>query len=241
MTAAQAHIALAAALGDPIEVVTDIPDGVQFSKQLRDSYLDRGIMKILHGFTTQVASQRADEAAGIIYGLFPTFTRNNTIQISGFVVDDEVMYSLPASFDTVEAKSPIMLLDMCYVYGGGGNPTVRAQIPIVGANTYNSLVSRRFVTNNYADTVGAYYGVGSGLRVYNSLNEDVTNPPDHIEVNYLPQPKSLVDHDPTDEVDFEQMYMDNVIAYATLMGLNDRGDTDAQIMAQIAIPTLTKP
>lgn len=243
MKAWQAHQALASAVGDPIEVDTvngEIPDGVRYTKKARSLYIDRGINSILSTFIQHIQASRVDDKAMLVYQLFPTFTRNNTISISTLVSGDEVLYPLPVSFDTAESKAPLLILDCSYYYIGTGIPIkkTREQIPVMSPNQYNQTISRRFDEDFYADTIAVYYGAGNGFTVYNSKNMDSATVPDHLEMNYLPQPKELEDHAWDEEVDFEAMYVPRAIYQASLFALGDSGDINLQAMAQQLAPML---
>jgi len=240
MTAAQIHTALASSLGDPIEAITDIPDGVQYSKALRDDYLDRAINYLLKEYYQKAQAQDPDQESEIIWGLFPTFTRNNTIAIVQYQPGAEYLYPLPSSFVTVDHKPPLTIMDMSYVFIDGNGYITREQFPVLPPSTYNELASRRYGDSHYADTMATYYGSGSGVRIFTSKNVDAAVIPDHIELNYLPQPKSLRDHAWDEDVDFEDMYLGSVISMAALYGITDRGDTNEQIMGQTIIPIITK-
>lgn len=243
MTASEIHEALSKSLGDAIRTDTAggiIPDGVQYSKSLRDNYLDRAIQYILKEYFKMAQQPGTDDESAIIWGLFPTFTRNNTINIVQFQPNSEYLYPLPGSFVTSDIKSPLTIMDMSFVYIDGSGYITRSQVPVMQPGDYNEHVSRRFAGTHYSDSCATYYGSNSGLRVYISPNENSAVLPDHIECNYLPQPKDMKDHAWDEQVDFEEMYLGTVLSLATMYGINDRGDTNEQIMAQTIIPTITK-
>lgn len=240
MTAKDIHIALASSLGDPIEVVSAIPDGVQYSKSLRDNYLDRAINHVLSSYFKAAQQADTNDESALLWGLFPTFTRNNTIALVQFQPGAEYLYPLPTSFVVPDNKSPLTVMDLSYVYVDGSGFKTREQIPMVAPSLYNEIVSRRYSDTHYADTVATYYGKDSGLRIYTSKNVDVAVTPTEIELNYLPQPKSLADHAFDEAVDFEEMYLGTVVSIAGLYGVNDRGDGNEQIMGQTIIPIITK-
>jgi hypothetical protein len=240
MTAAQLHMALASSLGDPIQAISMIPDGVQYSKLMRDDYLDRAINYVLKEYYQKSQQARADDESALIWGLFPTFTRNNTIAIVQYQPGAEYLYALPSGFVTPEGKPPLTIMDMSLVYVDGSGYITREQLPLVPPSEYNEKVSRRFSGTHYADNIATYYGADSGVRVYTSINVDPTVVPDHIECNYLPQPKAMVDHAWDEEVDFENMYLGTCISLAAMYGVTDRGEANEQIMGQTIIPIITK-
>jgi len=247
----EVHRAIASSLTDPIEIgITGttlderIPDGVQYSRKLRSNYMDRAINKILSTYVQQIHAARVDDEADMCFSLFPTFTSNNRVNAPAWNVDREVFYPLPSSFVTPDVGSPLLILDCSYVWVISSSPlelTQRQQIPVLAPNEYNELVSRRLKTTHYADSIATYYGAGSGIRVYNSINTDgASTAPDYLELNYLPSPKPLEDHAWDDDVDFEAMYLGTAIQLAVIMGQIDAGGTNDQALAQSILPLIAK-
>lgn len=241
----EAHKALAAAINDPIEIDTTtgtIPDGVRYSRFLRSSYIDRGILHILSSHIKMAIGQRENQQGEIIYGLYPTFTRGNTITPAAYIPNAEFLYPLPTSFVTPEIDSPVYVMDVSYVYNVAGQPgfTTREEIPIVSTLSYNEIVSRRFSVTHFADTIATYYGSGSGLRIYNSRNIDTTVPPNNIEINYLPYPTPLEQLAWNAPVDYEHMYMSVALVRAAIYAANDSGEINEQIMAQSVLPLIAQ-
>jgi len=239
----EAHKALAAAINDPIEIdftTGTIPDGVRYSRFLRSSYIDRGILHILTGHVKSVLGARSDEQGSIIYGLYPTFTRGNSIVPASFIPNAEFLYPLPASFVTPEADAPVYIMDVSYIYDVPGNAgfTTRDQLAVVSTLDYNEIVSRRFSNTHFADNIATYYGAGSGLRIYNSRNIDTTVSPNRIEINYLPYPTPIEQLAWNAPVDFELMYMSVALVKASLYAANDSGEINEQIMAQSVLPMI---
>jgi hypothetical protein len=76
MTVAEAHIALAQMIGDPILVTGSptpvIPDGVRYSKALRDIYLWRGMVKVISDRYQPLAGNRHEAIADALGTIFPT-------------------------------------------------------------------------------------------------------------------------------------------------------------------------
>lgn len=243
----EVHKALAAAINDPIEIdITTgaIPDGVRYSRFLRSSYIDRAILHILSSHLKQAIGQNENDQGTIIYGLYPTFTRTNTIVPFAYTSNAEYTYPLPASFVTAENNAPVYVLDASYLYEippvvpGQPVTTTREQLPIVSTLNFNEIVSRKYHATHYADSIATYYGSSNGLRIYNSKNIDITNPPSKIEINYLPYPTPIEQLNWDDPVDFEHMYLSVALVKAALYAANDSGEINEQIMAQSVLPMI---
>jgi hypothetical protein len=131
------HTNLSYAIGDPIRYTSDdaisgrvIPDGIRYSKQLRDNYIFRAGLEIQKQITEVIATLPHKMASAVIEGLHPTNKITTPIDPLGLLVNDDLSYGINKAFtidwslyssDLESTNRPMFLLSAMYVSGKNQN------------------------------------------------------------------------------------------------------------------------
>jgi len=231
VTAAEAHVALAQALGDPIDISgspSTISDGVRYSKALRDNYLYRAMTWFVSSVLQQVVALPPSKQSEIIQKMFPTWSRSASATMPaatwGTVAVGEVVAHIYA-VRIWEAASPTRRPYLC---------TPRSWHEIIGE------ISQKHILNPdpaYAMRLDSTRTDTEVTVVWsppeqNQLN--VTGDYPEVLVDYLPMPVSPSTYADGDVVmDFEPSLMDKVISRSVLYGRIDSQDlVDINQLAQ---------
>jgi hypothetical protein len=212
----QAHIALAQMIGDPITVgspVTVIPDGVRYSRQLRDLYLYRAMMNLIEGIIQPVLSMSETDASTQIQRYLPNYLVEDVIAYASWNPNNELNLT----------RRPLYIHSVYF-------PTTQVAFTKQPANRFHAMQS----TNPYHDNshdplyrVAPPQAVG-GAEAYAKGKLKIELPPflntvDDINVLYVPTPLDPSTQAVTDVLDFEPMLYDKVLNLA-----NQYARTDAQ-------------
>lgn len=261
------HTNLSNAIGDPIRYTSSdaisgrvIPDGVRYSKQLRDNYIFRAGLEIQKQITEVIASLPHKIASSVIEGLHPTNKITNSYNINGgaghdvivdtnygstqvFTIDWSVLNS-PESI-----SRPMFLLSAMYIKTIDNRPY---PLPIkTGIETQGLLNSRNVQQPD--DFIEVTYLMQSKTFL-NSINGDFASPVircfmfgmnnfrtgiGNILLRYVPYAGNPAYMLPTDSYHFELTQLPKLLSLATLYALQDsQEDGIAAAMAQATLQNL---
>jgi len=261
------HTNLSNAIGDPIRYTSNdaisgrvIPDGVRYSKQLRDNYIFRAGLEIQKQITEVIASLPHKIASAVIEGLHPTNKITNFYSIGGGIGHDviaDVNYGNNQVFtidwsvlNSPESQSrPMFLLSAMYVKTANNRPY---PLPVkTGIETQGLLNSRNVQTPD--DFCEVTYLMQSKTFL-NSINGDFASPVircfmfgindfradiDGILLRYVPYAGDPAYMLPTDSYHFELTQLPKLLSLATLYALQDsQEDGIASAMAQATLQNL---
>jgi hypothetical protein len=209
----EAHIWLANALGDSIIVESSngylIPDGVRYSKLLRDSYLYRAMLEIYRSTLEKVSMLPKQHISQILYSAFPNvITKEEGITVTATQLQMDIFSKVPLYVIAIEALDtdgnlyPIPMRDY---YKG---VYLRNSRNVQRYDAFCTLIKFDGTTSlNYYDNSG--------------LTCDMT-------VTYLPYPTNPSTQETTDDLDFEEKYLQSVLVRALTYGLTDSQDIQNQ-------------
>lgn len=212
----QAHIALAQMIGDPITVgspVTVIPDGVRYSRQLRDLYLYRAMLNIIDSII-QPAMQAPDfEASSQLQRYLPNYLVEDIITEPVWSVNNQ----LPLT------RRPL------YVHSVFFDTTKVAFIKQPAARFFSMQTNNPYHDGRHDPiyTIAPPQAAGA-LEAYGKGNIRIQLPTflntlDNIHAIYIPTPIDPATQSVTDVLDFEPLLYDKVITVA-----NSFAKADAQ-------------
>lgn len=210
----QAHIALAQMIGDPITVgspVTVIPDGVRYSRQLRDLYLYRAMLNIIDSII-QPAMQSPDfEASGQLQRYLPNYVVEDIITEPVWSVNNDLpltrrpLYVHSVFFDTTK---------VAFIK----QPAARF-FSMQSTNPYHDAGHDPIYTLAPPQAVGALESYAKGkIRIQ---LPSFLNTTDSIHALYIPTPIDPATQAVTDVLDFEPLLYDKVITVANTFAKAD--------------------
>lgn len=203
-------------IGDPITVgspFTTVPDGVRYSKQLRDLYLYRAMVSIIEGAIKQVVGMPDAEASLALQKLFPNY-----------IIEDDLTLDVADDIQADLTRRP------AWVYGvymnSGGSTQFRkeslSRLYSVNTNIYREGYSDPM----YALVVPQALGVSDAYQ--NGILRLVV-PPGYMtswgaslhRCLYLPTPFNPATQVTTEVLDFEPMHFDTVLKIAKDLAMID--------------------
>ena len=227
----QAHMALAQSLGDPITPTGSpvvIPNGVRYSKALRDSYLYRAMLKVLANIVKQTAALPKSTQDEVLSRILPTYRR----EYSDFK-------PLLPNYD-YELDEQIVHMYSVVVHGLLGTdtrPVVYTQKSSHGVATATSDLHGMIADPMYTLKMNAtmdkaivslYTDADTWERVLPNLLLHTTT------CSYIPVPKNPANQASEDMLDFEPTLYESVLTTALLLGRIDSQDfTDIQALAPL--------
>jgi hypothetical protein len=218
----QAHIALAQMMGDPIIVsgspVTVIPDGVRYSRQLRDLYLYRAMLSIMDSIV-QPALQVADvEASSQLQRYMPNYVVEDIIPYATWSVNNTLLLTRrPVVVHTVWFDTTQVAFSR--------QPANRFHA-IQSTNPYHDISHDAMYSVFPAQAAGALEAYGKGrlkIRIPAFVNST-----DDIHVLYVPTPLDPSTQAASDVLDFEPLMYDKIITTANTFAKADAQETQAQ-------------
>lgn len=233
----QAHRALAAMLGDPVPGISSvtIPDGVRYSRAMRDEYMYRGILHFLQKSLEAVKNAPPDIVTGVLQGMYPNFMRQVTYAYAG---NNPYNFPLTTAYGgTIGTLSTVPL----YIYSlrlMWTSPAASQPVPVYSTKRASQVTSRKLSPNHFHDTIAemnSFQGV-TRMIIHPSVN-DTTIAASNVQMEFLPMPTHPNLQLPTASIDFEAVYMDQILrrcaAYAALDS-QDIGDvtTSLQMLLQ---------
>lgn len=255
------HRDLSNAIGDPIRYTSDnavngrvIPDGVRYSKALRDSYILRAAMEIQRQITEVIAALSHKQSVTILEALHPTNKRNNSYSINGGTGHDIIedlnygniqVFTLDFSVNN-PAESidrPMFLLSAMYV---DSNQRIYP-LPIkTGLETQGLLNSRNvqipddFIELTYITQSKTFLNSINGdfmspvMRFFMVSLNDYRNNIDNILLRFIPYCGNPAYMSPTDVFRFELTQIQKLISLASMYAYQDsQEDGMVGAMAQI--------
>jgi len=239
MKAWELHDSLARSIGDPLIKIDGslylgdgiIPDGVRYTKAIRDQYLNRAMLMIQRDYLNKVAGLPRFKAAQILQRAFPSMTRTFRVNVEGLGMqpgDMLYVYSVAISTRYIypyneQAKSDIFKADPNFVDKGQVKEipiyeqSVAYKINLRGGTIRQDLCA--FVTSN-----GNYEWVGLLGRELDDMLSS-TNLYEHtLEISYLPIAPRMENYNYDDEVEFEATYEPAIINRAILYAQFDSGE-----------------
>ena len=243
------HDSLARSIGDPLikddglsyaqgDAIAGIPipDGVRYTTAIRDHYLNKAMLAIQRDIMNQVASLSRYRASIILQRIFPSMTKQYSVNISGMGVQpaDQLhiynvwLYSanmFPAG-ERLRANALNNAVD---------GRTVR-NVPVIDLSTMSHINASP--GNIKPDLVGyttSLQGVEwlglSGTEVDDMVFQDqtATLPEDEITlvVNYYPTAPDVSKIASIDNIDFEHTWSGNLLSRAIMYAHQDSGELGA--------------
>ena len=217
----QAHIALAQMIGDPITVgspVTVIPDGVRYSRQLRDLYLYRAMMSIIDGIIQPAITVPDVEASAQLQRYLPNYVVEDIVTQAVWSVNNELLLT----------RRPL------YVHSVYFNTTKVAFIKQPAARFFSMQANNPYHDGRHDPiyTISAPQAAG-GAESYGKGRIKIElptflNTTDSIHVLYIPTPIDPSTQAVTDILDFEPLLYDKVINVANQYAKADAQEAGAQ-------------
>jgi hypothetical protein len=218
----QAHIALAQMIGDPIVVsgspVTVIPDGVRYSRQLRDLYLYRAMLSIMDSIV-QPALQAPDaEASAQLQRYLPNYVVEDIVPYATWSLNNELLltrrpvYVHAVYFETTK----ITFIKQ---------PANRFHA-IQSANPYHDMGHDAMYSVSSPQAVGGTESYGKG-KIKVEIPQ-FNNTTDSIHALYIPTPIDPSTQTASDVLDFEPLLYDKVISVANSYAKADAQEAQGQ-------------
>jgi len=209
----EAHLWLASSLGDSI-IVDDIngiiPDGVRYSKDLRDSYLYRAMLDIYKKAIERTVILSKQIASQVIYYTFPNMIKELlTNPLQGNNLNLDIFDYKPLYIISIEAT------DL--------NDDSTYPIPVRDHYKGVYLKNSRNVQNHDAFCTLVSLDDKTLLNYYDALNLTC-----ELTINYIPYPKPPVDWETNMDMEFEEKHVPAMLAKAASYGLADSQDIQNQ-------------
>lgn len=211
MTVWEAHRDLSLSLGDDVGAAsTLIPDGVRYTKLLRDSYLYRAMLETMKQLVMPFLNMPKPILTNAISRMFPY----------SIAVETDVIYSNGVIWNGLEAytynanRDVFIYLNAVYRIGTQSYP-----LPIKSdLMAHQGLLNSRNVQR--PDPFAVANAWAAPLTIY------IDQQPDEVEVRYLAYPENPVNQMPTELLEIEERYYPMVLNYATLFGKIDSQEID---------------
>lgn len=251
LTVRDAHVALAAAIQDPI-FGEDIVDGARFSASLRNVYLYRAMMKIQSGILMQVAPLPREQANTVLYNILPyMFTTKNIGQMNYLQTSsaNELEYFFTAGDEDPNSQYAGTFINMAkpmfftlkrdinnFPESKSGVDTIK--VPIVRYSEYAERVNAKHlqVSDPIATFVGTETPVTSVGETYPTLvfkiftaniynAEEQYNHSNKSTLHFVRYPfKPDYINNPDLNLDFEPAYYEQILREAAIMAFLDSDD-----------------
>lgn len=211
MTVWEAHRDLSLSLGDDVGASsTLIPDGVRYTKLLRDSYLYRAMLETMKQLVTPFVNAPKPILTNAISRMLPYLIEVET----DVLYSNGVIWNGLQSFTYNPNKDVFLYLNAVYRIGDLSYP-----LPIKSdLMAFQGLLNSRNIQR--PDPFAVANSWASPLTVY------IDQEPDQMEVRYLAYPENPVNQMPTERLEIEERYYPAVINLATLFGKIDSQEVD---------------
>jgi len=212
MTVWEAHRDLSLSLGDDVGASsTSIPDGVRYTKLLRDSYLYRAMLEVMKQLVTPFVMAPKPTLTNAISRMFPYLIEVETDTL----YDNGVTWNGLQSYTYNANKDVFLYLNAVYRVGTQSYP-----LPIKSdLMAHQGLLNSRNVQR--PDPFAVANAWAAPLTVY------IDQLPDDMEVRYLAYPSNPVNQMPTERLEIEERYYTMMLALATLYGKIDSQEVDS--------------
>jgi hypothetical protein len=217
----QAHLALSSMIGDPIEVGspvtsnTVIPDGVRYSKRLRDVYLYRAMLAIFDEVLQQTAALDTAQADQVWFNLFPTFLVEDTF--AGLATNEATL---------TLTRKPVRIHNVYTNYDGGRDGYTFRPAPSRKTLRRKNTVNRAEHDPQYTIAAGtpAAITVNVPTGYVQTYGTQAIAGPLAIKCLYTPVPADPSTQTANQVLDFEPIQLNRVIAKANLYARADSQD-----------------
>lgn len=215
----EVHNALASRIGDTVEATnTSVPDGVRYSKSLRDSYLYESMLTIYKDLFKSLMAQPKASREFVLAKLFPNVTRETILTLGGVTNygSHEVSITATTYLYIIKAR-----LEMTV-----NNVLRQFPLPI------RTVEEAAMKINDYVVSRPSPFAVwfGGQLHVYNYFSTSIANAT--VKVYGIDLPIHPSTQSPTDDLDIEEVYLPTVLSYSVLKAMQDDQQVGAE-MAQI--------
>ena len=210
----QAHLALAQMIGDPIAIsgspVTVIPDGVRYSKNLRDIYLYRAMLGIINSAVEGLAAQPV-QVSDILTRMMPNFIIHESVNNLNALVSDVST----GDYRWELQRRPVAIIS---VFNDNSVQFRRESLPRFHNNVSNPYIQGyqdpTFTQFAASTAVGnESYGKGNVILRFNGNYSNRWSGTVH-HITYIPTPINPADQTPETPLDFEPMLFDKVLLQA---------------------------
>lgn len=212
----EAHVALANMLGDPVApigspTVTSIPDGVRFSKALRDEYLHRAMLAIMDKIKATTTQERSAINEAMMKA-FPTMARIESFSDTYTGQVTKTMARIPYwIYGVAELRANGRTL----AFAPLDPAKFEAKLTLLQTLRTEPMYTIRRTAPNLAQlllhTDSAYAAPG----------------PTAVNVTYVPVPLHPKTQTPTEFLEYEATLMPNVIGQAAIYGRIDSQDAQS--------------
>lgn len=221
MTVAEAHIALAQMIGDPILVVgSSIPDGVRYSKALRDIYLWRGMVHVIQMRFNALNGLPHEQVADQLALQFPT----------SIIEEEDVVTNIPQEGEYSLTRQAVFILGV----GTHGRPGTDREVMYSwkSAHDFRAISRRKSVIAPDPCYTTLDTPTGPKIRYYMNSQDfaaigGASNGIASLFVEFLPIPIRPAVQAYDDLMDFELTYMDEALAWADMAARYDAQDLTA--------------
>lgn len=212
-----AHNTLASRLGDTVYATdTVIPDGVRFSKVLRDNYLYQAMISLYRDTLKELTGLPKVQREAILSRMFPNVTRETTITLGG---GTQIGNGITAHYVYEFALNYLYLMKSRLEADIGNGIIEEFPLPVRTIDESNKKVNSRikqrpdsflqWYQNNAMQIEGKLYHYGQDIQGSNVLLYGISLP-------IHPTTQA-----PTDELDIEELYIGSVISRAVYYALQD--------------------
>lgn len=221
MTVGDAHLALASMIGDPIVVTgSPIPDGVRFSKALRDLYLWRAMQSHIVETMAKVQGMPHYKVSDVLALTYPTMTLSETTLLGAAP-------NMP--FEVSTARAGYHIYSVLASKLNGTSPTLA-----FAYHDQNSAAS--LIVGSYGLRHDPMYLISRGTNGVFKISSDIhpidlgslSNAYDSVIVKYLPVPINPSGQAYTATLDFELGLVTEVLKMASVMARFDDQDMFTQ-------------
>jgi hypothetical protein len=221
MLVADAHRELSLSLGDSVIIAsppasnTVIPDGVRYTKTIRDSYLNRAMLTIYSKVLKQVAPLPRQIGSDIIGKMFPTGIKFAIVNTDR-VIDTSTLFPPGGTFTELP---PIYILSI-YAYDNGnvdadGN---MIPVPIKDAHRTAALSNARNVQKPdlYCTIDRNVVGGSTNIHLYGDFTDYFT-----LGIRWLSSPINPSTQTADQSLDIDEHFIPEVLTLATVYGYQD--------------------
>lgn len=217
----QAHLALSSMIGDPIEIGspvtsnTIIPDGVRYSRRLRDVYLYRAMLAIFDEVLQQTAGLDLIQADQIWANVFPTYMVEDTF--AGLATEETTL---------TLTRKPVRIHNVYTAYASG-----RQGYTFRAAPSRLMLRRKNAVNNSEHDP---QYSLAAGTPAAITVNVPTGYVQQHgtaalsgplaIKCLYTPVPTDPATQTADQFLDYEPIQLNRLVAKANLYARADSQD-----------------
>lgn len=210
------HKELAYSLGDPVIVEAtspSIPDGVRFSKDMRDMYLYRAMTTMYNNTLMSINGQKKEVQKEIIKRMYP-----NSI----LVENNSILGTSPDYYVELTYKALVILHATTYLEGYTAPDN---EVPLVINDNVlqnNGMVNASIVQKPHP--FGIYSVSGDiGIISIKDRGDLLTSSPE-VSIAYLPEPLYPGTQGLLDELMIDNIYTNQIIKMSTLYGMIDSQD-----------------